>query len=68
MAAETRGSVFKTRTGSYGIRWPEGGRRPQETGFTTKTAAREWFAENVAPRLRSGRPDPSITFDAFCDL
>jgi integrase len=60
--------VFKTRTGAYGIRWPEGGKRPQRTGFTTKTAARTWFSEEVAPRLREGTPDPSITFDAFCDL
>jgi integrase len=27
-----------------------------------------WFGDNVEPRLRSGAPDPSITFDAFCDL
>jgi integrase len=40
------------------------------SGFATKTEAREWFTENVAPKLRSGvaAPDPSITFDAFCDL
>ena len=55
MPAETRGSVFKTRNG-YGIRWPENGRRPQQTGFATKTEARRWFAENVAPRLRPGGP------------
>ncbi len=64
---DTRGSVFKTRTG-YGIRWPEGGKRPQQTGFPTKTAARQWFAENVAPRLRDHAPDASITFDEFCEL
>ena len=44
MPAETRGSVFTTRDG-YGIRWPENGKRPQQTGFTTKTEARRWFAE-----------------------
>jgi integrase len=60
--------VFTTRTGDYGIRWPEGGKRPQKTGFATKRAAREWFADHVAPRLRDRAPDPSITFDAFCDL
>jgi integrase len=60
--------VFKTRTGDYGIRWPEGGRRPQKTGFATKTAAREWFRENVAQRLSDGAPDPSISYDDFCDL
>ena len=26
------GSVLKTRTGDYGIRWPENGRRPRRTG------------------------------------
>lgn len=31
-------------------------------------AARRWFGENVAPRLRGGGPSPEITFDAFCDL
>lgn len=67
MPAETRGSVFQTRDG-YGVRWPEDGRRPQRTGFRTKTEARQWFADNVAPRLRSGSPDPSVTFDAFCGL
>ncbi len=68
MPAETRGSVFKTRTGGYGIRWPEDGRRPQRTGFATKTEARRWFEENVAPRLRRSAPSPEITFDAFCKL
>jgi integrase len=63
----TRGSVFRTRAG-YGIRWPEGGKRPQRTGFATRTAAREWFRDNVAPRLHEGAPDASITFNAFCDL
>jgi integrase len=59
--------VFKTRDG-YGIRWPEDGKRPQKTGFRTKTEARAWFADNVASRLRSAAPDPSIRFDAFAAL
>jgi len=65
---DPRGSVFRTRKGDYGIRWPENGKRPQKTGFANNTAARQWFNEHVAPRLRDGGPDPSITFDAFCDL
>jgi integrase len=65
---DPRGSVFRTRSGGYGIRWPEAGRRPQRTGFRTKTEARSWFDERVKPRLRAGTPDPAITFDAFCDL
>jgi integrase len=65
---DPRGSVFRTRKGDYGIRWPEAGKRPQRTGFATKTAARQWFNEQVAPRLRERAPDPSITFDGYCDL
>jgi integrase len=67
MPAEARGYVFRTRNG-YGIRWPENGRQPQQSGFKTKTEARQWFADNVAPRLRRGAPSSDITFDAFCDL
>ena len=66
MPAEPRGSVYQDPR-RRGIRWPEDGKRPQKTGFATKTEARSWFDENVAPRLRDGRP-PEITFDAFCDL
>jgi integrase len=67
MPAETRGSVYKTRTG-YGIRWPEKGDRPHRSGFATKTEARKWFADNVAPRVRTGAPSPEISFEAFCDI
>jgi len=67
MPRPTHGSVYSTRTG-YGIRWPENGRRPHRAGFRTKTEARRWFAENVAPRLDRAAPTPEIGFDAFCDL
>ncbi|MGH3077241.1 MAG: hypothetical protein ACRDPZ_03565, partial [Gaiellaceae bacterium] len=67
MPAEARGYVFPTKTG-FGIRWPENGRQPQQSGFKTKTEARRWFAENVAPRLLRGAPSAEISFDAFCDL
>jgi integrase len=67
MPAETRGSVYETRTG-YGIRWPEAGRRVHRSGFATKTEARRWFADHVAPRLRRGAPSAELTFDAFCDV
>ena len=67
MPAETRGSVFQTPAG-WGIRWPENGKRPQKTGFRTKTEARRWFADNVEPRLRPGGPSSEITFDAFCEI
>jgi hypothetical protein len=67
MPAETRGSVYKTRTG-YGIRWPEDGKRQFCSGFATKTEARRWFVDNVAPRLRRGAPSGEITYDAFCGV
>ena len=73
MPRHTTGSVFATRDG-YGIRWPEDGRggraggRRQRTGFRTKTEARKWFAEQVAPRLDRAAPSPEITFDAFAEL
>jgi integrase len=67
MPAEQRGSVFKTRSG-FGVRWVEDGRRPQQTGFRTKTEARRWFADQVAPRLSRGAPSAEISFDRFCDL
>jgi integrase len=53
MPRRTTGSVYRTADG-YGIRWPEDGRRPHQAGFKTKTEARRWFAENVAPRLDRG--------------
>ncbi len=67
MPAETRGSIYEVGSG-YGIRWPENGKRMHQAPFETNTAARRWFTETVAPRLRKGTPDPTITFDAFCDL
>jgi integrase len=67
MPAEQKGSVFKSGRG-YGIRWLEDGRRPQKTGFKTKTEARSWFNENVAARLRRRAPSNQITLDAFCEL
>jgi integrase len=67
MPRRTAGSVFRTATG-YGVRWPEDGKRPQQVGFKTKTEARRWFAEQVAPRLDRGAPSADITFDAFCEL
>jgi integrase len=67
MPPTTRGSLYKTRN-AWGIRWPEGGRRPCRSGFATKTQAREWFAENIVPRLRQKAPSPELTFDQFVDL
>ena len=67
MPREPQGSVFKTRTG-YGIRWQHAGRREQRSGFATRTEARRWFAEHVAPRLRRGAPSAELTYDGFCEV
>jgi integrase len=67
MPRTTAGSIYPTKTG-WGIKWPENGERPHQAGFKTKTEARRWFAENVAPRLDRGGPSPKITFNAFCEL
>jgi integrase len=61
------GNVYATRTG-YGIRWREGDQRRYQSGFRTKTEARTWFRDNVAPRLHRGAPSADITFVAFVDL
>lgn len=58
------GSVFKAADG-FGIRWSENGKRPQKTGFRTKTEARDYFSETVKPRLKRGGPSAEITFDDF---
>jgi integrase len=61
------GSVYKVK-GGYGIRWPENGQRRHKAPFPTKTAARDWFRKEIAPRLDRGGPSPEITLDQFCDL
>jgi integrase len=67
MPAKARGSIYPVKDG-YGIRWVEGGRRKHKSPFKTKTAARDWFDTNVAPRLRQAGPSAEITFDAFSAL
>lgn len=59
-AEAPRGSVFKTRAGAIGIRWPENGKRPQQTGFANRTAANRWFQENVAPPEGSWSRPPAF--------
>jgi integrase len=67
MPRETRGSIYKTADG-VGIRWQEHGKREHRSGFKTRTEARAWFRDSVAPRLGTGAPSAEITFDTFCDL
>lgn len=65
--AEQHGNLYGTRNG-YGIRWREDGQRRYQSGFRTKTEARAWFREQVAPRLRRGAPSAEIRFDDFAEL
>jgi integrase len=67
MPAETKGSVYKVK-GGHGIRWTENGQRHHQSPFPTKTAARQWFNENIAPRLRRGGPSNRITLNQFAGL
>jgi integrase len=62
-----RGNVYETRNG-YGIRWREGDQRRYQSGFRTKTEARTWFRDQIAPRLHRVAPSAEITFDEFCEL
>lgn len=59
MPPEQRGTVYRVR-GGYGVRWREGvdangkerrRRYCPRPPFPTKTAARLWYAEKIAPRL-----------------
>ena len=54
MPAEAQGSLYATRRG-YGIRWLEHGNRRYRSGFETKRDARQWFEDEVRPRLRGRR-------------
>ncbi len=51
-----------------GIRWAEDGAFRQQSGLRTRTEGREWFDENVAPRLRRAAPSPDVTLDEFAEL
>ena len=66
MSAQS-GNVYTTRNG-YGIRWREANQRRFQSGFRTKTEAKIWFREQVAPRLHRGPPSAEISFDDFCEL
>lgn len=76
MPAEQRGSVYRVK-GGYGVRWREGfdadgkerrRRHCPRPPFPTKTAARQWYAENVAPRLHPEAPSNDEKFADFVDV
>ena len=66
-AEQLLGHVYETRRG-WGIRWREHGRRRYQSGFKTKTEARQWFEDEVRPRLRGRRRASSdMTLRSFVD-
>ena len=76
MPAEQRGSVYRVK-GGYGVRWREGvdakgkerrRRYCPRPPFPTKTAARQWYAQNVAPRLHPEAPSGDEKFQEFVEL
>ena len=70
MPAKQRGSVQKTRTAGYAIRWrDESGAPKRRSGFKSKTAARDWFETVELPRMRGESVAPrGTTLDEFCDM
>lgn len=68
MPAEQCGSVYKTSRG-YGLRYyDEKGARRRQAGFPSRSAARAWFRDVEAPRMRGETLPPSpLTLAEFCD-
>lgn len=69
MPAEQHGSTYRTNT-AWGVRWYEDGRRRFKSGFETKTAARAYFRDIVAPVLRGEAPTAEsgdIVLSAYVD-
>ena len=68
MPAEQRGSVYRTKHG-FGVRWLEHGKRCRRAGFKSRTEARNYFRDEVRPRLGlSSTIDPKITLEEFIPL
>src|SRR5262245_49970156 len=66
MPAEQKGSTYYTAKGA-GVRWIENGRRHKQSGFRSKTEARQWWNAEVAPRLRRGMSTSDITLREHVD-
>lgn len=60
MPAAQRGSVYRTANG-FGVRWYENGDRRMRSGFRSKTEARQWWQDEIAPRLRVGVSTRDVT-------
>lgn len=67
MPTEQHGSVYATSEG-FGVRWRERRERKFTSGFETKREARQWFEDEVRPRLRGRRRASStMTLREFVD-
>jgi integrase len=68
MPADQRGSVYTTSSG-YGIRYyDEHDKRRRQAGFTSRSAARRWFADVEQPRMRGENVAPApLTLSELVD-
>jgi hypothetical protein len=68
MPAEQQGSVYRTKTAGYGIRWTdERGQRRRQAGFISPSKARKWFRDVELPRMRGGLIDEPLTLREFSE-
>jgi len=67
MPARQAGSYYRV-SGGWGVRWYEDGGRRYQSGFESKSAARDYFAKVVKPRLDGipSAPDP-LTLREFSE-
>lgn len=67
MPAKQAGSYYRV-SGGWGVRWYENGGRRFQSGFDSKSAARDYFAKIVRPRLDGipAAPEP-LTLRQFSD-
>ena len=67
-AEEQRGSVYKTASKGFGIRWTdETGQRRRQAGFSSPSKARAWFRDVELHRMRGGLVDEPLTLREFSD-
>jgi integrase len=67
MPARQAGSYYRV-SGGWGVRWYEDGRRRFQSGFESKSAARDYFGKVVRPRLDGlpAAPEP-LTLREFSE-
>jgi hypothetical protein len=70
MPAEQKGSIYKTKRRGFAARSLENGKRLQQSGFPSRTEARNYFRDEVRPRLDTASTtiDPAINLEDFVKL